>query len=486
MFEILHLVRSWRNTAAPINRIPPEVLTLIPNFWDRRIRDQNLITITHVCRAWREGFTSQRSLWTDLDCVGLEKTRTYLERSKTSPINVSIYRHTNSYMCSFSRDPFIQIATHVIERLNSLTIEGSQWNLKGIIAHLGRPAPLLEYLSIVGSYGGGPEHNPMLARSDFGGDLSSLRRLCLEYVNTELPWRNMVNLTSFRLVRTLPLTVGQILDFLESAPHLRKVEIHSKIQTSGTQNGRLVSLARLKRMVITGGESSPLLDHMLIPAGARLAAWVELPDDPIEGHPPRFFNNLKNFPGFTTINLYGSGMDSDGGMQFSGPNGEVTITPTITQADETSFLLESLTQFDTSKTERLKIYCINSLPGDPPRQALLPMKDLRTLTLYDYANTHDVIRALDPSACSSGVVVCPKLEELVISQYGEPLDTQDVIEMAAARASRGVKLKSVWIDTPFESVQTDALELKRHVLHVKCGPEVDGPSGDGGGNYEED
>ena len=385
-------------------------------------------------------------------------------------------------MCSFSRDPFIQIAPHVIERLNSLTIEGSQWNLKGIIAHLGRPAPLLQYLSIVGSYEGGPEHKPMLARSDFGGDLSSLRRLCLEYVHTELPWRNMVNLTSFRLVRTLPLSVGQILDFLESAPHLRKVEIHSEIQTSGTQNGRLASLARLKRMVITGGESSPLLDHMLIPAGARLAAWVELPDDPIEGHPPRFFDNLKNFPGFATINLYGSGMDSDGGMQFSGPNGEVTITPTITQADETSFLLESLTQFDTSKTERLKIDLGDSPSSDAPYRALLPMKGLRTLALPQCITPHVFIHAMHPGMNPSGVMVCPRLEELVI-EYWKELGMEDIIGMAAARESRGTRLKLVRIICP---VEVDVLELKKHVLHVEWCPEADGIDSDSGGGDEED
>ena len=44
------------------------------------------------------------------------------------------------------------------------------------------------------------------------------------------------------------------------------------------------------------------------------------------------------------------------------------------------FLLESLAQVDTSKAERLKIDLGDSPSSDPLYRALLPMKDLRTLT----------------------------------------------------------------------------------------------------------
>ena len=64
---------------------PPEILALIPDFWDTHKRDQDTIALTHVCRAWREVFVSQTSLWTRFDCLNGEKTRTYLERSKSSP-----------------------------------------------------------------------------------------------------------------------------------------------------------------------------------------------------------------------------------------------------------------------------------------------------------------------------------------------------------------------------------------------------------------
>ena len=53
----------------------------------------------------------------------------------------------------------------------------------------------------------------------------------------------MVNLTSFKLAHTSPgeVSAAHLLDFFESAPRLRQVELHASAPTSGAQNGRLVT-----------------------------------------------------------------------------------------------------------------------------------------------------------------------------------------------------------------------------------------------------
>ena len=61
--------------------------------------------------------------------------------------------------------------------------------------------------------------DPELATTLFNGGLPSLRKLCLEYVHTELLWRNMIELTPFVLVHTSSVSARQLLDFFESAPH---------------------------------------------------------------------------------------------------------------------------------------------------------------------------------------------------------------------------------------------------------------------------
>jgi hypothetical protein len=463
------LIRLWRNAVAPVNRIPPEILVLVPDFWDKDYDDgdQDVVALTHVCRAWREVFISRSSLWINLDCEDEDKTRVYLERSKSLPINLSL--HANGPLSSYH--PFFKIVPHAIGRLKSLDIDLGMVDFPQDIADpLSRSAPLLEELSIRGAYDYAPNRNPVLPPTLFNGDLSSLRELKLGSVHTELRWRNMVNLTSIMLARMSwgNDSVEQLLDFFESAPHLRKVQLLATL-TSNAQNGRLVSLACLRRMEITGGGSaSPLLDHLLIPVGANLKIEVELPCPPIEDHPPRFLDNLRNLPNFTDIYLLTAGYSLQ--VQFSGPNGQVRMISRRLQSDNTGFVLD---HFDTSKVERLKIDRGIRPSSGPLHRALLPMKHLRTLTLHHFASPDLFVYALLPDSSLSGDVVCPELEELVIAVDDWAGYMKSVIEVMAARASRGLKLKSVRIFAKNQPARTDVLELEKHVSDVECGPEAD-------------
>jgi len=85
--EVLSLVRSMKNAFATVNRIPQEVFSLIPEYCDA---EEELVTLTHVCHGWRELFISRSSLWTSLDCTSVERTRVYLERSRTSPLEIRL------------------------------------------------------------------------------------------------------------------------------------------------------------------------------------------------------------------------------------------------------------------------------------------------------------------------------------------------------------------------------------------------------------
>ena len=291
---------------APTNQIPPEILALIPDFWDTHDGDKDLIALTHVCRAWREVFTSRSSLWTDLDCADGDKAHVYLERSKSSPINLSVRRNGDLS----PSDPFFQIIPHVIGRLKSLSVRfwKAPGTLQDITAHLSRPAPLLEKLLIHGGYYG-RNRNVVLPSTLFNGELSSLRTLDLQSIRTGLPWRNMINLTSFTLAYASPckLSIGQFLDFIESAPRLRIVHLRFATLTHDAQYGRLVSPAHLKEIVISGrGPPSLLLNHLVIPVGAELITQVEFDAPVIEDHLPKSLDNLRNFSDFTTIELCGN------------------------------------------------------------------------------------------------------------------------------------------------------------------------------------
>ena len=281
----------------------------------------------------------------------------------------------------------------------------------------------------------------------------------------------MVNLTSFTLSHTPPgaVLVGQLLDFFESTPYLKEVKLCSATPTTGVQNRRLVSLACLKSMYIDGGgPPSVLLDHLLIPVGAKLEIEADLLSSLIGEHLPRSLDNLKNFSNFTTIKLH-LGRSSPR-MKFSGPNVQVNIT-LRTSGDELA--LGSLGEFDTSKTEWLEIDGGDLLTGDPLYQALLPMKDLRTLTFSGQRMDPRIfIRALQPTTGSSEAMVCPKLEKLVLefNFLGGMRCITSVTEMAAARASRGEKLRTIRIIGGHRKANLDMSELRKHVWNVEYCP----------------
>ena len=193
----------------------------------------------------------------------------------------------------------------------------------------------------------------------------------------------------------------------------------------------------------------------------------------IEDHLPRSLDNLRNLSGFTKIHcLHAVGWYPH--VRFSGPNGRVTMI-SVSQTNTTQVMLESLAQLDTSKVEQLEIDCDDTLSRDLPYKTLLSMEGLRTLKLFHSRSSRGFIAALGPNMSPLEVVVCPKLEELVLAFPidRETFDMKDLIGMAAWRASRERKLKSVGIESRNGVLQTDSLELEKHVSCVEYGSGVD-------------
>ena len=140
---------------------------------------------------------------------------------------------------------------------------------------------------------------------------------------------------------------------------------------------------------------------------------------------------------------------------------------------DTSLALDSLARFDTSKTKRLKVDSINAPSRDSAYRVLLGMKNLYTLVLSRCSRLLCAFMdALNPNTRPSKEVVCPLLEELAFflriwrnaEEDDEEFDMGTVIELAATRASRGVKLGIVKDQAKLDLV--DVMELRKQVLHV--------------------
>jgi len=465
-----------KNNFAPVNRIPGAVLSLIPNYWERRETDTDeaLITLTHVCRGWRELFISQPSLWTRLDFSNAGKTHAYVKRSRSLPLEAIIKKAEDETSLV---DAFLPAVPH-ITRFKSLTITGTSDLLQSLTEHLTLATPLLEKLVINSTCKTAPVLDDLL----FNRDLSSLRILSLGGVTTRLPWKNLRNLTTFEL-RSEPgnkITVMRLLDFFASTPHLRDITLRKSIPTSSNASStRVVPLLHVKNLTIIADRAhSILLNHLCIPAGASLILDFEFICDksPLPNHLPKTIKNLENVFRITTVNLY-----FDRGKKFVqliGPSGSLCMYGRLDDLGMPSLnldgrILQSLDYFPFHITQRLAITKYEALGPAKinksfPYQILLRMMDLRTLTLTR-CNNLPFILALNPVHNSPKVVPCPNLEELILYvKTRDAFNMPELMSMAKERELEGMGLQSVTIVGLGELIPgKEVFKLREHVPHVE-------------------
>ena len=466
--EVLSLVRTLKNSFTPINQIPPEVLSLIPGHCDD---GEDLITLTHVCRGWRDVFTSCSPLWTRLDFINVDKTRTYIQRSQSSPLDICL-KYTGHLDDAFS------LAIPHLHRLKSLTIRMDA--LPDILTHFRCQAPLLEELNIA-LY---RDRNPILDNMLFGGVPPPLRMLTLEgdITITHLPWNNMANLQVLTL-RSLSsgYDVTRLLDFFESAPLLHTVVLRGSIpDSSDAPPQRIVPLPHLKTLTIHGSSLHfILLNHLCIPTGASLILRFGFRGEksPLLDCLPEIPANLRNLSRITTINLL-FGLE-DKFVRLSGPSGSLCVLAHWWQPETDSYtmdcrILHSLDLPILSTTQRLAISMymhptLAKAEESPVFQTLSSMNSLRALTLTKCDNLPFIL-ALNPEENPSKLILCPNLEELILYvELQDQLHIKRLISMAKNRASGGAKLSSVMIVgldelTPGRKV----FKLGKYVTDVKC------------------
>ena len=483
--EVLSFVLSLKNTFTPVNRIPSDVLSLIPDYWSWKDgdKDRGLIKLTHVCRGWRGIFTSRPSLWTRLDCTNIDKTRTYVGRSGSSPLGVYL---GGFGVTSYQEEALLLVAPH-INRLKTLVVSEDS-TLPLLLEYFSFPAPCLESLKINLTSEEvllPPDDAPVLPDELFGGDLSSLRELDLAGVITSLPWRSMSNLITFDLshVPENRILLTQLLDFFESAPRLSRVHLCGSIpDSSNAPTERVLSIPLLKKLTIIAQPAhSILLNHLSIPVGAALQLEFTYSGRqfPIQSYLPSS-NNLRNLSHFTTVNLRSGSKQKS--VRLSGPSGELYVhgnweDDEIPVDPRSGQFFQSLGLFDFSRCQRLGIALVCCQPSSstqiatwPHYELLRSMESLRTLMLSRCKNL-PFISTLNPDKNPDRTVLCPELEEIIlyITDSKEVL-VSELLKMAKGRASRGAKLSAITIavvDATPSVRAKNVLKLREHVSRVE-------------------
>ena len=412
--------------------------------------------------------------------MDIDKTRVYIERSESTPLDLSLREY---WPKPYPKDAFLLVVPH-FGRLKSLVINGRQGLLQNLTPHLPRPIPLLRELTV------DLDNAAPLVDALFNGNLPSLRSLNLARGITHLPGTNLSKLTSFEL-RLSKITITQLLNFFEGAPHLRDITLYYSIpRSSNAPPERVVSPPCLKNLTINAHlHHSILLDHLSIPAGVSLILGAKFAGDcyPLLHFVPKTLGNLKNLLFITSVRLCLDQYRKF--VRLDGPSGELYVLGYWMGGDDVLPLnhriVRSLSRFNLSRVQKLAVTMYNpptmhNTDESAPHFTLLRMEDLRALTLTQ-SNNLPFIAALNPDQNPSKRALCPKLEELVLYVKGlESFNIKELMSMAKGRASAGVKLWSITIISLGELMPGDTVfRLKEYVTRVNYRVEQKPPSWDG-------
>jgi hypothetical protein len=261
---LLLATRTVKNTSMYINGLPPEILSRV---LEHRDCDRDLVAATHVCRYWRSTLISSPLLWTSLFSSDLDRTFTYLERSKSTPIDVKI-----SLRSPKDLEVLKHIAPH-IARTKYFVIDGTHLEVHAISPLFRNPVPSLQHLEIDSR-----KCSIRLPDDFLGQQASSLRLARLRGIcpTSKLPFP-LPNLTEFELFLPLsrgPLRMSALFQFFSGSPLLQKIDINTG---SGVLEDippdQVISLESLMELDFASRPTGLILPYLRLPRLKRLCVY---------------------------------------------------------------------------------------------------------------------------------------------------------------------------------------------------------------------
>lgn len=195
-----------------------------------------LLTITRICRRWRQVALDTPRLWNILifnEQASLSKLQTWLDRSKAAPLHI--------YLLQGYQVPSVSIDNELIPLLLQHINHWGSFNYRshtylGLATLLealeGEEVPLLEKLSLSGGTWHRREFESQIAPQPFNGTLSAPKLVDVKLWSIPLDWSN----SPFRNLRALSLAwhsrqnveavkLEQFLALLQESPQLMKLEL---------------------------------------------------------------------------------------------------------------------------------------------------------------------------------------------------------------------------------------------------------------------
>ncbi|KAH9965174.1 hypothetical protein BC827DRAFT_833967 [Russula dissimulans] len=247
------------------------------------------ITVTHVCRHWRQVALSNPNLWrTIVFDLGAEWAEEMLARSKAAPIS---YHRSLSFQPRIPRrktlDDEVVLREH-LSHIRQLTLSGDADFLAPALRALTTPAPNLESLELLW-HGLRSRQSCVLLPSDiFSHQAPKLRHIAL--VGCSIPWDSSVfrDLTHLdvRLPPLVPFpeaaapqpgpltipSLDRLFSILEAMPSLQILTLENCLPPPGFTN-RVVKLQYLTQLSLEGSlpESVAILKRVSLPGSASIS-----------------------------------------------------------------------------------------------------------------------------------------------------------------------------------------------------------------------
>ncbi|EIW58221.1 uncharacterized protein TRAVEDRAFT_47389 [Trametes versicolor FP-101664 SS1] len=290
-------LKSRINGMAFTARLPPEILseifTLVAVDYYQAKRWHHFgsthaykwITLTHVCRAWREIALDTPRLWSHIVLTQPAVAKQVLARSKKAPLWLSAsLNHSDD-----QRAETMDVLMKESGRLKELHLTGPAHTVQALSAKWRMSADLLETINISSDFRQFDPASllpaPPLSSDIFSGQTPKLRHLQIHRIAVD--WSNPLfcNTLKTLIIHTVydnAPSLGefsQLLDALEAMPQLERLQLNESIPRLPDDTTQLshhvqrtISLQHLRHIELFSDaiDSANLLRHISAPAELRL------------------------------------------------------------------------------------------------------------------------------------------------------------------------------------------------------------------------
>jgi len=439
--------------------LPPEILSRVLEY---RTSERDLVAATHVCQYWRSTLTSSPSLWSYFRFTSghnADRTVTYLERSKSAPIDVSID------MVFFQNSEVLQYFAPHIARTRSLIIQGSRGDISAASLLFCNPTTSLQHLGLLVYEG-----LVRLPDNFLGQQVPSLRSVRFSGIYlTPVSTFPLPNLTEFSLYLPQeggPFHMSALFRYFSCCPRLQKLCIGAASAVLQGGLDEAISLESLVELDYAYKSADRILPFLRLPRLKKLRVHSSSGSGQVQKAVDRLpYGGHVLLTGATDMVYFSD--QSSLRVDFSGNGTDVTFITFGTTVDPITvdwFSDETCIPF--GRIEDLKVEGWLTDTDFPINTFALENLGILRVSRWEAEFIEKFLRLFHPDPGAG--VPCQSLREIDFIHLGlEESSRRSLISLVRERKRAGHQLRLLRLSTVQESHQDLAEELRKHVAEVR-------------------